>query len=199
MYLSDFQYHSIKAIESLDNTAVESAINVLSELKSKDGRLFILGVGGSAANASHAVNDFRKIAGIEAYSPVDNVSELTALINDEGWDSVFVKWLQESKLNNRDILLLLSVGGGDREQNLSVNLIHALDYSNQMQAKSIAIVGKSNGYCLQHCNFPIALSIENNAFLTPIAEAMQGFVLHAMVSHPKIKSNQMTWESRIND
>ena len=173
----------------------EKCVVVLAAVKSGGGRLFILGVGGSAANASHAVNDFRKIAGIEAYAPTDNVSELTARTNDEGWPTVFVEWLKTSRLSERDALLIYSVGGGNLEKNVSPNLVHALKFAKEVGASIVGIVGKDGGYTAQVADACVVVPVVNPGNITPHSEAFQAVVWHLFVSHPSLKSNQTKWES----
>lgn len=179
----------------LDVNALESLVTRLAKLRAEGGRLFILGVGGSAANASHAVNDFRKITGIEAYAPTDNVSELTARINDEGWASVFEKWLQVSRLNNRDAVLVLSVGGGSPEKQVSPNLIGALNHARSVAATILGIVGRDGGYTAQVADVCLIIPTVNAAHVTPHSEAFQAVVWHLLVSHPALKAAQTRWES----
>lgn len=173
----------------------EKCVRELVEVRRRGGRLFILGVGGSAANASHAVNDFRKIAGLEAYAPTDNVSELTARTNDEGWASVFVEWLRGSRLTSRDLILVLSVGGGNTEQNVSPNLVSALQLAKQVGARVIGIVGKDGGYTAKVADACVIIPTVNPANVTPHSEAFQAVVWHLWVSHPEVKINQTKWES----
>lgn len=179
----------------LDANAVESMVEHLAKLRSEGGRLFILGVGGSAANASHAVNDFRKITGIEAYAPTDNVSELTARTNDEGWATVFEKWLQVSHLNNRDAVLVLSVGGGSVENQVSPNLVVALKYARSAGATILGIVGRDGGYTAQVAHACVIVPTVNAAHVTPHSEAFQAIIWHLLVSHPALKAAQTRWES----
>jgi D-sedoheptulose 7-phosphate isomerase len=180
---------------ALDADAIERMAARLVELRSAGGRLFLLGVGGSAANCSHAVNDFRKIADIEAYTPVDNVSELTARTNDEGWDSVFAAWLQGSRLQPRDAVLVLSVGGGSLERNISRNLVRALQFAQQAGAGILGIVGRDGGYTAQVADACVIVPAVNAANVTPHTEAFQAVVWHLLVSHPAIKRAQTKWES----
>lgn len=184
-------------ITQLDTQQIAQAINLLSKTRDNEGRLFILGVGGSAANASHAVNDFRKIAGIEAYAPTDNVSELTARTNDDGWSTVFAKWLEVSRLNSKDLILILSVGGGCLEKNVSPNLVAALDYAKKMSAKIIGIVGRDGGYTAKLADACIIIPNPNPQNTTPHAEAFQAVIWHLLVSHPRLKYAQNKWESVI--
>jgi D-sedoheptulose 7-phosphate isomerase len=173
----------------------EKCVRELVTMRQRNGRLFILGVGGSAANASHAVNDFRKIAGIEAYAPTDNVAELTARTNDEGWASVFVEWLRVSRLNDKDTLLVLSVGGGSLEKNVSPNLVTALQFAKQIGARVIGIVGKDGGYTVKIADACVIVPIVNPNNITPHSEAFQAVIWHLWVSHPDLKVNQTKWES----
>jgi D-sedoheptulose 7-phosphate isomerase len=179
----------------LDADAIERAATILADARAKGGRLFILGVGGSAANASHAVNDFRKITGIEAYAPTDNVSELTARTNDEGWASVFATWLQTSRLSDRDALLIFSVGGGNVEKNVSPNLVAALQLAKQVGARVVGIVGRDGGYTKQVADACVLVPTVNPTHVTPHAEAFQAVVWHLLVSHPALKAHETKWES----
>lgn len=182
-------------ISKLNPDDCERCVAELRATRDRGGRLFILGVGGSAANASHAVNDFRKIAGIECYAPTDNVSELTARTNDEGWQSVFVEWLRGSRLTAKDTLFVLSVGGGNLEKNVSPNLVLALKYAKEIGAHVIAIVGKDGGYAAKVANACVIVPTVNPANITPHSEAFQGVIWHLFVSHPDLKVNQTKWES----
>jgi D-sedoheptulose 7-phosphate isomerase len=182
-------------IAKLSTDDCEKCVAELVAVRARGGRLFILGVGGSAANASHAVNDFRKIAGIECYAPTDNVSELTARTNDEGWASVFVEWLRGSRLNAKDALLILSVGGGNVEKNVSPNLVSALKFAKEVGARIIGIVGKDGGYTAQVADACVIIPVVNSSNITPHSEAFQAVVWHLWVSHPDVKINQTKWES----
>jgi D-sedoheptulose 7-phosphate isomerase len=173
----------------------EKCVAELRGVRERGGRLFILGVGGSAANASHAVNDFRKIAGIEVYAPTDNVSELTARTNDDGWASVFVEWLRGSRLNAKDCLFILSVGGGNVEKNVSPNLVAALQLAKQVGARVIGIVGKDGGYTAKVADACVIVPTVNANNITPHSEAFQAVIWHLFVSHPDLKINQTKWES----
>jgi|WetSurMetagenome_2_1015567.scaffolds.fasta_scaffold15975_5 D-sedoheptulose 7-phosphate isomerase len=194
-YINNYLSGSTEVISKLDKSEIENAISILINLKENNGRLFILGVGGSAANASHAVNDFRKIVGIESYTPTDNVSELTARTNDDGWDSVFINWLKGSRLSNNDCVMVFSVGGGNVEKNVSVNLVKALQYSKEVGAKIIGIVGRDGGFTKQVADSCILIPVVNNETITPHTEAFQAVIWHLIVSHPALKSNEMKWES----
>jgi D-sedoheptulose 7-phosphate isomerase len=182
-------------IEKLDADAIERTATMLSELRERRGRLFLLGVGGSAANCSHAVNDFRKICGIEAYAPTDNVSELTARTNDEGWASVFIEWLKVSRLSPADLLFIFSVGGGNREKNVSPNLVAALEYGKEVGAKICGIVGRDGGYTAKVADACVIIPTVNPQNVTPHTEAFQAVVWHLLVSHPKLKAAETKWES----
>lgn len=195
MYSIRHLNETIEIVRRINPADCETCVAELVQLRARGGRLLILGVGGSAANASHAVNDFRKIAGIECYAPTDNVSELTARTNDEGWASVFVEWLRGSRLSNRDALLVLSVGGGNLEKNVSPNLVVALQYAKEVGAKIIGIVGKDGGYTAKVADACVIVPIVNPANITPHSEAFQAVIWHLFVSHPDLKANQTKWES----
>ena len=182
-------------ISQLDVGAIEQMVEHLVSMRQRGGRLFFLGVGGSAANCSHAVNDFRKIAGIEAYAPTDNVSELTARTNDEGWASVFVEWLKVSHLNDRDMLFIFSVGGGNVEKNISPNLVLALQYAKQIGASVVGVVSRDGGYTAQVADACVIVPTVNPETVTPHAEAFQAIVWHLLVSHPALKAAPTKWES----
>jgi D-sedoheptulose 7-phosphate isomerase len=182
-------------LQRLDVDGIESMARLLAGVRSGGGRLFILGVGGSAANASHAVNDFRKIAGMEAYAPTDNVSELTARTNDEGWASVFEAWLRVSRLSGRDALLVFSVGGGDLEKQVSPNLVAALRYAKSVGARVAGIVGRAEGYTAQVADACVVIPVVNPKHVTPHTEAFQAIVWHLLVSHPALKTAATRWES----
>ena len=179
----------------LDRPAIEQTAELLARVRSRGGRLFILGVGGSAGNASHAVNDFRKIVGLEAYAPTDNVSELTARTNDEGWATVFASWLQTSRLTSRDALLVLSVGGGSVERNVSPNLVAALDVARRVGASILGIVGRDGGYTAKVADVCVVVPTDNPLHSTPHTEAFQAIVWHLLVSHPALKVHETKWES----
>ena len=182
-------------IEKLDIGAVEKIVSLLAELRQRKGRLFFLGVGGSAANCSHAVNDFRKIVGIESYAPTDNVSELTARTNDEGWASVFVEWLKVSRLKPDDGVFVFSVGGGNLEKNISPNLVSALQYAKEVGAKVMGVVGRDGGYTASVADACVIVPTVNPDTVTPHTEAFQAVVWHLLVSHPNLKAKQTKWES----
>jgi D-sedoheptulose 7-phosphate isomerase len=184
-----------RVIAGLDTTAIEKMATLLADLRARGGRLFFLGVGGSAANCSHAVNDFRKIGGIEAYTPVDNVSELTARTNDDGWESVFVNWLKGSRLAPKDMLFVFSVGGGNLAENISPNLVLALQFAKQTGAQVIGVVGRDGGYTAQVADACVVVPTVNPDTITPHVEAFQAVVWHLLVSHPLVKVAQTKWES----
>ena len=184
-----------RILQQLDAALVERAVTLLAETRTRGGRLFILGGGGSAANASHAVNDFRKIAGIEAYAPTDNVAELTARVNDEGWTSAFEGWLRVSRITADDLILVLSVGGGDVERNVSPNLVRALEYARQHGTRILGIVGRREGFTAQVADICITVPQVNAARLTPHTEAFQSILLHLFVSHPQLQQAPTKWES----
>ena len=181
--------------ERLDGAAIECVVDRLHDLRESGGRLFVLGVGGSAANASHAVNDFRKICGIECYAPTDNVSELTARTNDDGWATIFVEWLRGSRLSAKDMILVLSVGGGSAERNVSPNLVRAIQYAKEIGAGVIGIVGRDGGFTAQMSSAVVIIPTVNSDHITPHTEAFQTIVWHLFVSHPRLKVNQTKWES----
>jgi D-sedoheptulose 7-phosphate isomerase len=185
----------VEIVSKIDPALCEKAVELLAAVRARGGRLFVLGVGGSAANASHAVNDFRKLAGIESYAPTDNVSELTARTNDEGWPSVFVEWLKGSRLNNRDAVLVLSVGGGDVEKNVSPNLVAALQLAKQRGSAVLGIVGRDGGYTARVADVAVVIPTVNAANVTPHSEAFQAVVWHLWVSHPDLKVAPTKWES----
>ena len=188
---------AIDIINKLDVSQIEHIVDLLVSLKESGGRLFFLGVGGSAGNCSHAVNDFRKIVGIEAYAPTDNVSELTARTNDDGWPSIFIEWLKISKLVSKDALFILSVGGGSSEKNISPNLVQALIYANEIGAKIVGIVGRDGGFTAQVADACVIIPTVNIENITPHSEAFQAVIWHLLVSHPKLKTNKTKWESAV--
>lgn len=194
-FIDQFLAEARTIIDQLNKSQIEKAIHLLTMTRECEGRLFILGVGGSAANASHAVNDFRKIVGLEAYAPTDNVSELTARTNDDGWNSIFAKWLEVSRLKAKDMLLVLSVGGGNLERNVSPNLVAALEYAKQIGSKIMGIVGRDGGHTAKVADACIIIPNPNPENTTPHAEAFQAVVWHLLVSHPKLKAAQTKWES----
>jgi D-sedoheptulose 7-phosphate isomerase len=194
-FAARFLAEATQIIDALDVAAIERAALLLAAIRARGGRLFILGVGGSAGNASHAVNDFRKIAALEAYAPTDNVSELTARTNDDGWASVFVGWLKVSRLNAQDGILVLSVGGGDLARNISPNLVAALQHAREVKATILGIVGRDGGFTATVADAAIIIPTFNSDHITPHAEAFQGVIWHLLVSHPALKASQTTWEA----
>ena len=184
-----------KITNAIDKNEILKVVKILKGIKINQGRIFFVGVGGSAANASHAVNDFRKIAGIESYTPTDNVSELTARINDNGWDSSLRDWLITSNINENDCLFVLSVGGGNEEKKVSVNLINAIKYFKEKNAAVVGIVGRDGGYTKKNADACILIPVVNDKSVTTHSEAFQAIVWHLLVSHPEIKSFEMKWES----
>lgn len=181
----------------IDADAIELMADTLAAVKANEGRIFFLGVGGSAGNCGHAVNDFRKIVGIESYAPTDNVSELTARTNDEGWATIFVEWLKTSRLKPRDALFVLSVGGGNLEMNISPNLVEALKYAREIGAKIVGVVGRDGGYTARVADAVCIIPTVNPATITPHSEAFQAVVWHLLVSHPKLKAQETKWESAV--
>jgi len=194
-YASQHLDEAARVIASIDASAVEKMVTLLAGLRARGGRLFFLGVGGSAANCSHAVNDFRKIAGIEAYTPVDNVSELTARTNDEGWETVFVNWLKGSRLQPKDMVFVFSVGGGSLEKNVSPNLVLALRFAKEVGAQVVGVVGRDGGYTARVADACVVIPIVNPDTVTPHTEAFQAVIWHLLVSHPTLKAVQTKWES----
>jgi D-sedoheptulose 7-phosphate isomerase len=184
-------------IDQIDIEAIEKVADLLATVKKDQGRIFFLGVGGSAGNCSHAVNDFRKIVEIESYAPTDNVSELTARTNDEGWPTIFEPWLKLSKLNPKDAVFIFSVGGGNLEKNISPNLVNALKYAKQVGAKITGVVGRDGGYTAKVSDACVIIPTVNPENITPHSEAFQAVIWHLLVSHPKLKENQTKWESAV--
>lgn len=184
-----------RIIDMIDARAIEKMVGLLADLRRRQGRLFILGVGGGAAHSSHAVNDFRKLVGIEAYAPTDNVSELTARVNDEGWETTFVAWLKISRLSNSDMLLVFSVGGGSLEKNISPNLVRALEYAREAGAGIIGVVGRDGGYTAKVADACVVVPTVNRETVTPHTEAFQAVVWHLLVSHPSLQALKARWES----
>lgn len=182
-----------RVIDAIDVDSIEAVASILHDVRERGGRVFFLGVGGSAGNCSHAVNDFRKLAGFEAYAPTDNVSELTARTNDEGWATVFVEWLRGSRLRREDAVFVFSVGGGNLEKNVSPNLVHALQLARHVEASIVGVVGRDGGYTKQVADACIVIPTVNDATITPHTEAFQAVVWHLLVSHPKLKKVETKW------
>jgi len=194
-FTETFITEAAEILNKLDIVAIEKMVNILAQTREQGGRLFVLGVGGSAANASHAVNDFRKIAGLETYAPTDNVSELTARTNDEGWASVFKAWLEGSHLNAKDAVMVFSVGGGNLEKNVSPNLVLALQLAKEVGAKIVGVVGRDGGYTAQVADACVVIPTVNPEHVTPHTEAFHSVVQHLLVTHPRLKAMQTKWES----
>ena len=194
-YIDSYLRESVEIIDQIDRNEIEKAIAVLQRVRDNKGRLFIVGVGGGAGHASHAVNDFRKLAGIEAYTPSDNVSELTARVNDDGWETVFAAWLRGSSLNKKDALLIFSVGGGNLEKNISPNIVRALQFAQEVGASVVGIVGKDGGYTKAVADACILVPMVNPETVTPHTESFQAVVWHLIVSHPKFRMQKGKWES----
>jgi D-sedoheptulose 7-phosphate isomerase len=194
-FAATFLAEAHEVIARIDAGAIERVVEALVAVRERGARLFVLGVGGSAGNASHAVNDFRKLVGIEAYAPTDNVSELTARTNDEGWDTTFAAWLEVSKLRAGDAILVFSVGGGSLECNVSPNIVRAVQYAKQVGATVLGIVGRDGGYTGREADAVVIIPTVNEAHVTPHSEAFQGVVWHCIVSHPALKAHATKWES----
>ncbi len=182
-------------LDKIDQKEIEKMVSIIHELKISKGRMFILGVGGGAGHASHAVNDFRKICNIEAYAPTDNVSELTARVNDDGWETAYLNWLKVSNLSSKDLLLIFSVGGGNLEKNISVNILESIKYANSIRAKVCGVVGRDGGYTAQSSKACVIIPPLNPDTVTPHTEAFQAVIWHLLVSHPKLQEFEMKWES----
>ena len=194
-YISAFLDDAVTIINIIDRAQIQKMIQILQDIRKDNGRLFILGVGGGAGHASHAVNDFRKIAGIESYAPTDNVSELTARVNDDGWETFFVNWLKGSRLTATDCIFVFSVGGGNEEKKVSVNLVNALRYAKETGAKVIGVVGRDGGYTAKVADACVIIPTINEKTVTPQTEAFQAIVWHLIVSSPAMQKFEMKWES----
>ncbi len=192
-HIKDYFSNVIQSINNLDKKKILKIIELLKNLRSKNGRLFLIGVGGSAGNASHAVNDFRKLCNIDAYTPVDNISEITAKTNDEGFDTIFDSYLKLCKINRKDILMVFSVGGGNQKKNVSVNLIKAIKYAKTKKTKIISVVGKTDGYAYKNSDISISINMKNEKLITPISETFQVLIWHLLVSHPVLQLNDTKW------
>ena len=195
IFIDKYFRESKKIIDNLDKKQIRKMVDYLVNLRAKNGRLFILGVGGGAGHASHAVNDFRKICGIESYAPTDNVSELTARVNDDGWDTAYVNWLRGSKLNKDDMIFVFSVGGGNLEKEISVNIVNSLQYAKEVGAKICGIVGRDGGYTARVADACVLIPPVNSETITPHTEGFQAVVWHLLVSHPELQKYEMKWES----
>ena len=194
-FTQTFLEETAKIVSTIDAQSIESVAEGLAAARAAGGRLFILGVGGSAGHASHAVNDFRKICGFEAYAPTDNVSELTARTNDEGWDTTFVEWLKTSRLSSKDALLIFSVGGGNKEKNVSVNLVRAIDLAKERGAKIFGVVGRDGGHTKRSADACVLVPVVEGSRITPHTEGFAAVVWHLLVSHPKLQIAATKWES----
>ena len=192
-HVEDYFSNVIQSVNNLDKKKILKIVELLKNLRSKSGRLFLIGVGGSAGNASHAVNDFRKLCNIDAYTPVDNISEITAKTNDEGFDTIFDSYLKLSKINRKDILMVFSVGGGSQKKNVSVNLIKAIKYAKIKKTKIISVVGKTDGYAYKNSDISLSINMENKKLITPISETFQVLIWHLLVSHPVLQFNDTKW------
>ena len=192
-FINDFLQESKYVIDSIDTKQLRKIIDIIKSIQKKRGRIFFLGVGGSAANCSHAVNDFRKILGIECYTPVDNVSELTARTNDEGWETVFARWLETSNLSNKDLVFIFSVGGGNSRKKISMNIVKALIYAKKRKSKICGVVGNLGGYTTKVANACIKINVKNVKNITPQSEAFQAVIWHLIVSHPELKKFKTKW------
>lgn len=194
-YTESYIRQAIQILQQLDQKSIDQILELLLEVKAKSGRIFFLGVGGGAGHASHAVNDFRKIAGIEAYTPTDNVSELTARVNDDGWETSFANWLRGSHLNPRDMVFVFSVGGGDLQRNISANLVRALQYAQEVGATICGVVGRDGGFTAQVADACVIVPVVDPETVTPHTESFQALVWHLLGSHPRLKAVEMKWES----
>ncbi|MCL5265287.1 MAG: SIS domain-containing protein [Chloroflexi bacterium] len=194
-YTRTYLDQASQILNALDVSAIDRMVGLLVALRERGGRLFFLGVGGGAGHASHAVNDFRKIAGMEAYTPTDNVSELTARTNDDGWESVFISWLKGSRLSAKDMVFVFSVGGGDLHHNVSANLVRALEYAREVDSVVCGIVGRDGGYTAQVANECVVIPTVSSATITPHTESFQSLIWHLLVSHPSIQISDTKWES----
>jgi len=194
-YTSRYIEEAIQILRKLDQEKIERVANLLTDVRGRGGRIFFMGVGGGAGHASHAVNDFRKIAGIESYTPTDNVSELTARINDDGWDTAYRNWLEGCRLTRQDMVFVFSVGGGDVNRNISTNLVRALQYAKEVGARICGVVGRDGGFTAQVADACVVVPVVNNETVTPHTESFQAVVWHLLVSHPKLKVTEMKWES----
>ena len=195
-FIEQYLSEASQVLSQLNRHEIERCIDLLAATREQEGRLFILGVGGSAGNASHAVNDFRKIAGIESYSPSDNVSELTARTNDEGWDTTYAAWLKVSQLSSKDMLFVFSVGGGDAERNISANIVNALKLAKETGSEIIGVVGRDGGYTAKVTNACVIVPTINKDYITPHTESFQALIWHLLVSDPRLQQMSNKWESQ---
>ena len=195
-FIDQYFTEAKKIIDKIDRGQILKMVSIINETRNNNGRMFILGVGGGAGHASHAVNDFRKICGLEAYTPTDNVSELTARVNDDGWETAYVNWLKISKLKKNDMLLVFSVGGGNLEKNISVNILKSLELAKKLGTRICGIVGRDGGYTVQVADACVVVPPVNPETVTPHTEAFQAVIWHLLVSHPDLKKYEMKWESK---
>ena len=196
-YTTQYFKEASRILEMINPEQVEAMADLLVSTREAQGRIFFLGVGGGAGHASHAVNDFRKIAGIESYAPTDNVSELTARINDDGWDTCYRNWLRGSRLRAKDLIFVFSVGGGDAERNISPNLVRALQYAKEVGARISGVVGRDGGFTAKVADVCVVVPVVNSETITPHTEAFQAVIWHLLVSHPRVKTSEMKWESAL--
>jgi D-sedoheptulose 7-phosphate isomerase len=194
-YIESYLSEAKQIIDGLDTNQIQKSVDLLLKVRHQGGRLFILGVGGGAGNATHAVNDFRKIVNMESYTPTDNVSELTARVNDDGWETSFAKWLEVSRVNSKDCILVFSVGGGNEEKNISANIVHALKLAEEVGACILGVVGRDGGYTAKVADACVIIPTVNSETVTPHTEAFQAVIWHLIVSHPNLLENEMKWES----
>ena len=194
-YIESYLSEAKQIIDEVDTNQIQKSVDLLLKVKNQGGRLFILGVGGGAGNATHAVNDFRKIVNMESYTPTDNVSELTARVNDDGWETSFTKWLEVSRINSKDCILVFSVGGGNEEKNISANIVHALKLAKEVGACVLGVVGRDGGYTAKVADACVIIPTVNSETVTPHTEAFQAVIWHLLVSHPSLLENEMKWES----
>ena len=194
-FSKEFLENCILIINNIDYIEIEKVVNILSETRKKKGRLFLIGSGGGAGHSSHAVCDFRKICNIEAYAPYDNISELTARVNDEGYDTSIINWLKVSNLKNKDCLFIFSVGGGNEEKNISMNIVKAIEYSNKIGSNIVGIVGRDGGYTKKFGDAVVVVPTVNDKYITPLTEGFQSIIWHLIVSHPTLQINPTKWES----
>jgi D-sedoheptulose 7-phosphate isomerase len=194
-YTTQYLNEAVEILHQIDTQAIDRIVDLMVRVREQEGRLFFLGVGGGAGHASHAVNDFRKIAQIEAYTPTDNVSELTARVNDDGWETSYANWLRGSRLKAEDMIFVFSVGGGDAQRNISANLVRALQYAKEVGASVCGVVGRDGGYTAQVADACVIVPTVNPETVTPHTESFQALVWHLVVSHPKLKASEMKWES----
>ena len=192
-FLNIFFENIKKSLHNIDKDKIIKAVELLRNLRTRKGRLFIIGVGGSAGNASHAVNDFRKLCDIDAYTPVDNISEITAKTNDEGFETIFDTYLKLCKFSKKDMLMVFSVGGGNLKKNVSVNIIKAIKYAKQKKSKTVCIVGRSDGFAFKNSDVNIQINVENKKLVTPVSETFQVLLWHLFVSHPRLQKNKTKW------